>query len=265
MKSIEVLTSEISELTSKLVETKVRLRDIEASRNQELGKVVERQFAPCLTNGVTISGACTTSVKFSQPDPGYINGKEVLSLYFRCLDWESSKINKVETSFYSTNESSEFELKRMVLIGKVGRVLLNSTQGFINEFNQVIEKFEGEEYKSVLRESFELDKDIVSKKKELLASQQDHLFEQACDKGIRIECERLPSFAVKHDLSFHRVNGIRIVRMTTSGKSADVEISFQVKTYHASDIIEERKSVITGVRRDKILSFLRRNKHIIAV
>lgn len=53
---------------------------------------------------------------------------------------EGDRERVISTSFYSTNTNSDFELKRMVVIGKVGQMLLDNKSDIILGWNELSKK-----------------------------------------------------------------------------------------------------------------------------
>jgi hypothetical protein len=53
---------------------------------------------------------------------------------------EGDRERIISTSFYSTNADSDFELNRMIIIGKVGQMLLNNKNNIISGWNELSKK-----------------------------------------------------------------------------------------------------------------------------
>jgi len=245
--------------------------EIEASKKAEFKTTISKYFSDCLEEGdeLDVSERSTT---FRRPHEEYSYKKEILTIYYDS-SWRKEEIEKLKTSFYSTSDSSEFELRRMVLIGKVGQVILDFSDDIIAELNQITSKYK-EELSKLNSSIWDLEKQITHFKNDIDKFEKENLLEKLEKEGIEFELKEretngsLPEMYVKTNYTVYRVKGIRLLSKTSSGKSADIELKTisrnwdnTTNTYKdVENIVVEKK-----VRMDKINYFLFYNSNRISV
>ena len=67
--------------------------------------------------------------------------KEIIGVTFGSKRWDDKEVNKIETNFYSTSENGDFELKRMITLGRVAMIILDFKDDIIAGYNQIKEDF----------------------------------------------------------------------------------------------------------------------------
>ena len=185
---------------------------------------------------------------------------EILRFNFRTSSYVDSPFDKIETGFYSTSASSEFELERMITIGKVGSVLLNRGDELCRLFNEVADSYKATltaierelssanvNLREILQEETKLRKEALMTKLEI--------------EGIKFEYDeqswKNPSFDIKFNWKVNNVTKVKLLETTPSGKSARLEITrmtWDQDFNRVEDTFEET------VRMDKLEYFLSQNK-----
>ena len=100
-------------------------------------------------------------VSFRIHEPSYSFGEE--------------KERVISTSFYSTNTSGEFELNRMVIIGKVGQMLLDNKSDILSGWN-ILMKNRSNETEEVYREIGILEKELRELKLSLREIEKEEMY-----------------------------------------------------------------------------------------
>jgi len=100
-------------------------------------------------------------VSFRIHEPSYSFGEE--------------KERVISTSFYSTNTSGEFELNRMVVIGKVGQMLLDNKSNIIAGWSELNKKY-GSEIKGNNDEVYALEKELRELKLSLREIEKEEMY-----------------------------------------------------------------------------------------
>jgi hypothetical protein len=165
-------------------------------------------------------------VQFTRREPGRSYHKDILDLYFRSEDWRDTTATQIQTSFYSTTDNSEFELRRMILIGKVGLIVLDQSQDILQQFNAIISDTQAEISKARQTE-WDLEREMINIKKSIQSLEQANLLNQLETEGIEFtedDSYRLPSLHINATKTIFRVKNICITDKTTSGKSADIKV-----------------------------------------
>ena len=262
VKLIEEIISKKEAEKRKLVEKRQK---IELDKKEELTEAMEYFFPEILNDDVSIE-ISDTYIYFKKKREDYKYPKEVLSLSLRGKSWRDDDIETIETGFYSTNENSFFELERMVLIGSVGRILLDYSDDIIANWNCVVEK-----YKDLLsnarkkvwdkeKEIGKLDTEIANIKK---AAEEKALF----GKGIKfVKPEKYYdriSLHARWDWTIHGIKEVKVTRVTASGKSYDLALKvnrqrWNEKTADYEDYIDGLE--VKRVKVDNVWNMISMNK-----
>jgi len=260
----------IEELQKQLQELEVELKGHETTNysiNQEINKSIEKGMRSFFLNGVsdqvTLHNCTESGFNLHLPHQGYKDGREAIAVYFNKEDWRSYKINHIRPSFYSTTEASEYEFKRMVLIGRVGDILLRQQQEIVDTVNEILLS-KREEVKECNTEYYNTKRKIENVRKEIADIQQQELINRLETEGLEFDTDKGIYFDAKFDLTYSNVRKLQILRKTTSGKSVDVKVTFEVHTWDG-DKCEERDVIVDRVRMDNIVRFVNTYKNRITV
>ena len=120
---IVVLISEINLLSNERYE-------LEQTCNERIEGVFNSHFNPFSEFQITVRG--TSSTFYSIDDKG--ENKEIFSLNF--YDAYNQK-PVLKPSYYSTSSYSNFELERLVILGKVAKILLNKSEFIVDEIEGI--------------------------------------------------------------------------------------------------------------------------------
>ena len=265
MTRITILEQKLSQLQEKRNEAYLVCDKLEASRGDLLTAMFNEVFAPALepTDVLVVS---SDRVQFTRPEPGYNYNKQVLDLYFQNADWSSQTATQIQTSFYSTTDNSEFELRRMILIGKVGQIVLDQSQDILQKFNTIKSDTRSEIQLARTTEG-DLQREITSIKSQIQDIKQANLLNQLETEGIEFTEDdpyRLPSLHINATKTISRVKNICITDKTTSGKSADIKVKTIEQywdTNTQSYVAREAELVCRKVRMSNIESFIKHNSN----
>ena len=225
MTRITILEQKLVQLQEKRDAAGLVCRELEDARIDRLSAMFNRVLESAL-EPTDILEVSSDRVRFTRPQPGYNYNKEVLDLYFRSKDWSSSVADQIETSFYSTTDNSEFELRRMILLGKVGQIVLDQSQDILHQFNTIKSDTQAEISKARTAE-WDLEREMTNIKKSIQSLDLANLLNQLETEGIEFEEAdpyRLPTLDITATRCIRRVKSIRITDRTTSGKSADIKV-----------------------------------------
>ena len=263
MTRITILEQKLNQFEEQLQsfgEVKVTL---ENDRKDKLSKVINQYFEGALEQGDELE-IYSSNIYFKRPQEGYNYNKEILSLYFRSSDWETQHASQIQTSFYSTSDNSEFELKRMVLLGKVGQIILDFGGGILAAYNQVIDDTK-DAIEEVSKKIWDVEKQVREVEKQIREIEKQNLLDKVSNEGVEFEVKEgkdhrsLPNIELRHNHVLHYVKGLKIVGKTASGKSADIELKTinniwdpETQSYE----LGERVDVYNKVRMDNIERFL---------
>ena len=258
MSKVEMIEEIIKEKESKLKVEKELSLGVRKDANFELTKRMIEFFDEALSEEIFLE-VDRNYLYFKKLSEGYTNGKEILSLSFRGDSWRDDDVTKIETNFYSTTENSIWELERMVTIGKVGAILLDFSDDIIasrNECNEICKEALSVANKKVSKTESEI-RDLNSEIEELkrgyrktkLLSIEGIKFKPADSWRDRINLD------VRWDWRIHGIRGVKVVRVTPSGKSYDLDLTVEREKYNekTASYYNELKSLkVEKVRAVKV-------------
>ena len=148
---------------------------------------------------------------------------DYFTLYVRD-NWETDKLESVETSFYSTTTDSEEELDRMINLGIIAKLIRENRENILNTLNHIRENFRNQT--SVLyKEKNSLVTELRELESEFRNIEKDMMLEKAKSEGITFDSPKV--LQVKVDHSIWSCLGFKILSMTPTGKSATIDVSYK--------------------------------------
>ena len=265
MNKVEMIEEIIKEKESKLKVEKELSLGVKKDRDFELTKRMAEFFDEALSEN-TFLDVDRNYLYFKKLSEDYINGKEILTLSFKGESWRDEDAAKVETNFYSTTENSIWELERMVTIGKVGAILLDFSDDIIASRNECYEIFK--EALSVAN------KNVWKTESEIrdLNSEIDNLkegyrkTELLSIEGIKFKetdsYRDKVSLDIRWDWTIKGIRGVKVTRVTPSGKSYDLTLTrererYNEKTSSYEIFLEDLK--VEKVRAYKVIDMVNYN------
>lgn len=271
MTRITILEQKLVQLQEKRNQAGIVCRDLEEARIDIISRMIHEYFEEVLEEGDTIK-VSSDRVEFTRPQEGYNYSKELLNLYFRSKDYKSNHVDEIQTSFYTTSDNSEFELRRMILIGKVGQIVLDFYDDILAKFNQI--KLDTKEEVSKARKAeWDIEKEIREVNEQIRLIEKENLFSKLENEGIEFELpegksvHQLPNIDVRFDWTVYNVKGIKIIKKTTSGKSADIELKTISNVWNPdtqSYNEKEQIKIVEKVRMGNVERFLQYNSERIS-
>ena len=186
---------------------------------------------------------------------------EILRFSIRPVKYaEDSPFEKIETGFYSTSDSSEYELERMITIGKVGSVLLNRGDELCSLFNEVADSYKAT-LAAIENELSYAKGNLVDIRLEETKLRKEALMTKLETEGIEFgfseeNRRENTSFEIKFNWTVNNVTKVKLLSTSSSGKSARLEITRMTWDQNfnlVEDTFEET------VRMDKLEYFILRN------
>lgn len=163
-----------------------------------------------------------TSFELKRPHDQYDYDKELITLRFKD-DWKTGEFTEIETSMYSTNDNSQWELERLFTAGEVAKVLLDHGDDILAKFNSYKDSF-AEEHKVVRDAKWSVEADIEKLKNEKNQTYLDIAQGLLEGEGLNFEGDRKASIDLRWDWTISGITSAKILSKTASGKSADIEI-----------------------------------------
>lgn len=232
-------------------------------RKDQYNEVIDEVFEGVFEEFDKVNVSCSTWSR--SIDVGVCRGgkyDEILRFSIRPINYsDDAPFEKIETSFYSTSDSSVFELERMVTIGKVGSVLLNRGDEVCRLLNEVADS-----YKAILT-AIEKELSDAKENRAKIINEENNLRKEAL--MTRLETEGIEfgfseqnrsdntPFEIKFNWTLTNVTKVKLLKTTPSGKSARLEISRMTwdTDFNLVEITFEET-----VRMDKLEWFLSHNE-----
>jgi hypothetical protein len=214
---IEKKNEELKELTKTYVE-------VEKRRDAQYFEIIQEYFGGEFTlDDVYFAHDYGTTFVVKRPHDNYNYDKELITLRFRD-DWRTGEFTHIETSMYSTNDNSQWELERLYTAGEVAKVLLDHGDDIIAKFNAYKESFK-EEYTAAQKAKWLAEGDIQKLKDEKDQTYIDKAETLLNGEGLVFDKEKKGSIDLRWDWTLRGITSAKIISKTSSGKSADIEIS----------------------------------------
>ena len=266
MTKIEIIQKKIEKEQITLKKLRVKRHEVEKARIEKWSEMYSRYFKDAIMEGDEIE-VSDSYVYFKRFHEDYNYGKEIISLNIRAKSWRDDEADTIETSFYSTNDNSDFELKRMVTLGRVGMVILDFKDDIIAEYNSIKSSFK-EKLKKANSDVSHLDHEISKMSTEISRIEDQEVLDKLNSDGVEFEVDKedlysLPSLSVRWNWEIRNIKKIKVLNETKSGKSVDIEIETCSNNYD----YEKEKTVFSTnvrkferVRRDKVDSLVTWNR-----
>ena len=258
MTKIEIIQKKIAKEQITLTKLREERHNIEKARIDKYSEMYNRYFKDSIMEGDKIE-VSDSYIYFKRAHPDYSYLKEILTLNVRAKSWRDDEADSIETSFYSTNENSDFELKRMVTLGRVAMVLLDFKDDIIGEYNSIREDFRG-----LLKEANtnvnQLDSKINGFSQEITRIKEQEVLDKLNSDGVEFEVDKenlreLPSLDVRWNWEVRYIKKIKVLSETKSGLSADIEVETCSNDYDYDTgkyTFNTNVRKFERVRRDKI-------------
>ena len=224
MTKAQIIDQIIEKKNEELKELTKTYSEIQKKRDAKYFEIIQEYFGDEFTlDDVYFKHDYSTSFVVKRPHSQYDYDKELITLRFRD-DWKTGEFTNIETSMYSTNDNSQWELERLFTAGEVAKVLLDHGDDIIAKFNTYKESF-SEEYTSAQKAKWLVERDIQSLKDEKNQSYLDIAKEKLEGEGMVFDGEKKGSIDLRWDWTVRGITSAKILSKTASGKSADIEIS----------------------------------------
>ena len=224
MTKAEILDQIIEKKEVELKELTKTYYEVEKERDSKYFEIIQEYFGGEFTlDDVYFDSDYGTSYVVKRPHKEYNYDKDMITLRFRD-DWKTGEFTNIETSMYSTNDNSQWELERLFTAGEVAKVLLDFGDDIIAKFNSYRESF-SEEYSSAQRAKWKCETEVNQLKDEKNQSFLDNARLLLEGEGLVFDKEKKGVLDIKWDWTIRNITSAKIISKTASGKSADIEIT----------------------------------------
>ena len=263
MTNTEILKIRLDELSNENNKLDARVKNLYIRRQKELINVLREWFIPFNIEDRDVTFNFTefrVEVLKKQKEENNV------IFWFRLREeWDGKttftgfELNK-STFGTIVNESTITEL---FLAAKWGQFVLDYQDDIVAELNMVQERYEN--YITTLRgRQQELKKSINQQQSDIDTLKKDYILSKLTTEGIELDTNKskskdsfLPSLEVRFDWTLRSVKALKVLRMTTSKKSADVEVT--TRDWQGG----LHKTAVERVRMDNIMYFVKSHQDII--
>ena len=224
MTKAQIIDQIIEKKNEELEVVKEKFNSIEKERDQKYFETIQGYFGGEFTlEDVYIKHDYSSTFVVKRPHDQYDYDKELITIRFRD-DWSTGEFINIETSMYSTNDNSQWELERLFTAGEVAKVLLDHGDDIVAKFNSYRESF-SEEYGAAQKAKWACEGDIQKLKDEKNQSFLDIAKGLLEGEGMTFDGDRKGEIDLRWDWTLRGITSAKILSKTASEKSADIEIS----------------------------------------
>ena len=138
MTKAQIIDQIIEKKNEELKVVKATFDAIEKDREQKYFETIQEYFGGEFTlDNVYFKHDYGTTFQLKRPHPQYDYDKEMITIRFRD-DWKTGEFTGIDTSMYSTNDNSQWELERLFSAGEVAKVLLDHGDDIVAAFNHTL-------------------------------------------------------------------------------------------------------------------------------
>ena len=263
MTRTEILKIRLDELDKERTNIQVRTKRLYIRRQKELIKVLSDWFIPFNIEDRDVSFKFTeyrVEVLRKQKE------EDKVIFWFKLREeWDGKttftgfELNR----YYDGFIVSEDIVTEMILTAKWSQFVLDYQDDIVAELNMVQERYD-KFIEILVGKGSELTKAINQQQSDIDELTKENILSKLTTEGIELDTNKrknkdsyLPSLDVKFDWTLRSVQALKVLRMTTSKKSADVEVT--TRDWQGG----LHKITVEKVRMDNILGFVRYNQDII--
>ena len=263
MTRTEILRLRLDELDKERTNIQVRTKRLYIRRQKELINVLRDWFIPFNIEDRDVS------FNFSEYKVEVLKKQKEednVIFWFKIREeWDGkTTFTGFELNKYSGGAIiSEDTVTNMILAAKWSQFVLDYQDDIVAELNMVQERYD--KFIEILGGKVsELRKAIYQQQLDIDKLEKENNLTKLTSEGIELDTNKkenkdtyLPSLVVKYDWTLYSVKALKVLRMTASKKSADVEVT--TRDWQGS----LHKTIVEKVRMDNILHFVNYNRDII--
>ena len=224
MTKAQIIDQIIEKKNEELEVVREKFNSIEKERDQKYFETIQGYFGGEFTlEDVYIKHDYSSTFIVKRPHDQYDYDKELITIRFRD-DWSTGEFINIETSMYSTNDNSQWELERIYTAGEVAKVLLDHGDDILAAVNNTKDAY-AEKYNEARDARWSVEADIQKLKDEKNQSYLDIAREKLNGEGLVFEGNQKGAIDLRWDFTIRGITSARILSKTASGKSAEIEIA----------------------------------------
>ena len=269
LERIKELQGEIALFEKVKTNLEAKRETIQMHEEEALMEHYKQMFSGALMEGDELEkGYRGFIVKRRDPDAKY--SREIIGISFTSSNWKRNDPDQIETSFYSTSDNGEFELKRMITLGRIAMVILDFKDDIIAGHTQILANYKPsrvELFKTINKNDMcidECEKEIADIREQEV---RNILNEGVVEFNITEPSSRNPRLEVRYNWDIRDIKNLKILSKTPSGLSAKIEVTRLSNVWKEDAIneteIKEYKDTFEKVRMSNIENFVFGNREFI--
>ena len=217
--TVEILGKEVKRLQNEAYNLEAKL---ELILNKKAYQILSEHIEDSITLRTTRDGIYFHSV---QQEKSY--SREIFTLNIN-RDWKTGKVTDVKPSCYSTSESTDYELRRLITIGSVAKFLLEGgKEEILGWWNSIIQSW-SEGINKLNRERYTIESEIKVLEHAAMEEAKQKRLSLLKTKGLKFDYSelegrhRMPTLSLKYEDYINNVLELKVTR--ESGKSVDIQV-----------------------------------------
>lgn len=238
---LEALVAQQEELNSKKHDVLVEIKN-------QREKMFNFYFGPLLEEGDSLRvGNNNESISIFRRVESEDYSKEIISIYFRNKTWrfDGNDEYSINVNFYTTICSTDFEFKRMVLIGKVGALLLDKREEIIHEYKKCVYDLEKTQL-DISSLLYSIEKNIKVIKEKIKLDKDNNIFNKAFNEFIYLKQPK--TYSLKQSVSDYKIIGFKLIPNTDKTVHVKVIIPSMVWEEDKGYVSVEKEILIERVK-----------------
>ena len=269
LEKIKELQGEIALFEKVKKSLEAKRETIQMHEEEALMEHYKQMFSGALMEGDEVEkGYRGFIVKRRDPDAKY--SREIIGISFTSSNWKRDDPDQIETSFYSTSDNGEFELKRMITLGRIAMVILDFKDDIIAGHTQILDNYKPsrvELFKTINKNDMcidECEKEISDIREQEIRSM---LNNGVIEFDVKEPSSRNPRLEVRYNWDIRDIKNLKILSRTPSGLSAKIEVTRLSNVWKEDAIneteIREYKDTFEKVRMSNVENFVFGNREFI--
>ena len=253
---MERLTDKISEIKAKLETQQKALRELEKGQIDAIDKELKKTYfkdIPSFEGADGYSDYSNISFKAKRPDDSYL--REICNITIRKSHYQLKSCDQLGISYYSTSDISDFEINRLITIGKVAQVVKDYGSDILETIKEISQPYINTI--SPLRKSmWSAESEISSLENEIKAILKSKAIYKLFKEGYEIPMDGrsgIERIYVRSDYIVSQIKKVRFRDWTNDNrKSLTVELTCKVMDYDT-----EKRTYVDGEDRVEVHSKVR--------
>ena len=239
MKNIKTLNQEIETLQNQKQELSTQRYECRERFSKNLTNHFSKYFRGVISEDIKINGTSSGIYFYKMNEEGTYE-KELFNIYLResYLIDKSVAYTECSLSYYSTSTNSDFELERLVNLGKVANVVKDFKDEILKQANGLAEVYNNElKEDNSYEKEYEIDKQITSLRNEIRLIVKEQTLKDLMSEGVKFEKDTYIQLKANFTA---RVKSIKLIDISKSCLTATAVFEY---VYHNQTSREERVSI----------------------